>query len=86
MPQGWNLGVLGSKTLAWGFAMASHRLRGSSYCYCRRYSVTLHAFPKQTRDFKTTSYRRLSDVVLTACAWLVPLACNRYCYKFYPFA
>ena len=28
MPQGWDLGVLGgSKTLAWGFAMASHRLR-----------------------------------------------------------
>ena len=28
MPQGWDLGVLGgSKTLAWGFAMATHRLR-----------------------------------------------------------
>ena len=28
MPQGWDLGVLGgSKTLAWGFAMAPHRLR-----------------------------------------------------------
>ena len=27
MPQGWNLEVLGSKTLAWGFAMAPHRLR-----------------------------------------------------------
>ena len=28
MPQGWDLGVLGgSKTLAWGFAMAQHRLR-----------------------------------------------------------
>ena len=28
MPQGWDLRVLGgSKTLAWGFAMASHRLR-----------------------------------------------------------
>ena len=28
MPQGWDLGVLGgSKTLGWGFAMASHRLR-----------------------------------------------------------
>ena len=28
MPQRWDLGVLGgSKTLAWGFAMAHHRLR-----------------------------------------------------------
>ena len=28
MPQGWDLGVLGGlKTLAWGFAMALHRLR-----------------------------------------------------------
>ena len=28
MPQGWDLGVLGgSKKLAWGFAMAPHRLR-----------------------------------------------------------
>ena len=28
MPLGWNLRVLGgSKTLAWGFAMAPHRLR-----------------------------------------------------------
>ena len=27
MPQGWDLGCWGSKTLAWGFAMASHRLR-----------------------------------------------------------
>ena len=28
MPQGWDFGVLGgSKTLAWGFAMAPHRLR-----------------------------------------------------------
>ena len=28
MTQGWDLGVLGwSKTLAWGFAMAPHRLR-----------------------------------------------------------
>ena len=28
MPQGWDLGELvGSKTLAWGFAMAPHRLR-----------------------------------------------------------
>ena len=28
MPQGWDLGVLaGSETLAWGFAMAPHRLR-----------------------------------------------------------
>ena len=29
MLQGWDLGVLGggSKTLAWGFAMAPHRLR-----------------------------------------------------------
>ena len=27
MPQGWDLGVLGeSNTLAWGFAMAPHRL------------------------------------------------------------
>ena len=27
MPQGWDLAVLGgSKTLAWGFAMAPHRL------------------------------------------------------------
>ena len=25
--QGWDLGVLGVKTLAWGFAMAPHRLR-----------------------------------------------------------
>ena len=27
MPQGWDLGVLGVKTLAWGFEMAPHRLR-----------------------------------------------------------
>ena len=27
MPQGWDLGVLGSKTLEWGFAMVLHRLR-----------------------------------------------------------
>ena len=28
MPQGWDCGVLGgSKTLAWVFAMAAHRLR-----------------------------------------------------------
>ena len=28
MPQGWDLGVLGRpKTVAWGFAMAPHRLR-----------------------------------------------------------
>ena len=28
MPQGWNFAVLGgSKTLPWGFAMATHRLR-----------------------------------------------------------
>ena len=34
MPQGWDLGVLGgSKTLAWGFAMAPHRLRILVYCY-----------------------------------------------------
>ena len=27
MGQGWDLGCWGSKTLAWGFAMAPHRLR-----------------------------------------------------------
>ena len=27
MPQGWNLGGAGAKTLAWGFAMGPHRLR-----------------------------------------------------------
>ena len=27
MPQGWDLGCWGSKALAWGFAMAPHRLR-----------------------------------------------------------
>ena len=27
MPQGWDWGCWGLKTLAWGFAMAPHRLR-----------------------------------------------------------
>ena len=34
VPQGWDLGVLGgSKTLAWGFAMAPHQLR-ILFCFC----------------------------------------------------
>ena len=34
MPQGWDLGVMGgSKTLAWGFAMAPHRLRILVYIF-----------------------------------------------------
>ena len=37
MPQGWDLGVLGgSKTLAWGFMMAPHRLR-ILVLYLKRY-------------------------------------------------
>ena len=36
MPQGWDLGVLGSKTLAWRFAMAPHRM----------YNLVFNFFPK----------------------------------------
>ena len=33
VPHGWDLGVLGSKTVAWEFAMAPHRLRVPVYKY-----------------------------------------------------
>ena len=42
MPQGWDLGMLGGlKTLAWGFAMAPHRLRILVFYYDKESSQSL---------------------------------------------
>ena len=55
MPPGWDCGVLGeSRTLAWGFAMAPHRLRALVLVY----SEPQHVF-KYMEYLKTLFYNHI---------------------------
>ena len=64
MPQGWTLGVLGSKTLALEFAMAPHRLR-----------ILVHFCSNSNRTFSEQTLETLIRRRIQRCLVLVCVVC-----------
>ena len=72
MPQGWDLGCWGSKTLAWGFAMAPHRLPVLGISFKTRCGYSKE--PSQSFEHPKTYKRKLFFPYL--CSLLVIPGCD----------